>query len=597
MKNICLSPERPPCLPSEKSQLRRPATLLISAILLAAGITGQAAAESAADLADDARVGRFSGVVATAERGIVHVVDARGAAAAGSDIVNGAQVAYPLASVTKVLTATTVMRLVEDGRIDLTDTVANYLPEYADRPFAGVTIAQLLSHTGGVPSLLKNDQGLGDEPLDFNVLALPTSTSALIDQFSAAPLLFEPGARYSYSNSGYILLGRIIEVATGMPYYSALDALVLAPAGVSKEFCLCRDLSGYPNATAFERRGDSFLPAPVIDPSQTFSAAGVRATPEGLLKWSEALMAGRILAPESLERMWTPVAPTRNPGESFALGWLVRDVDGVRQVAHDGTMPGTVSYLVLTPAEHRAVFGDLNRTLDLDHITDSEAYLRQVVSSIVAGNAPATVPALAPSLTDQTLEGAYQLPEDRIFTLQTDAMGQIWLETDGSWSVLQLPKLVHADGPLAEDAAEAITDWAKNGHTGLAEHFSQKMAANVPAGAMDATWSQFIEQFGAYRRHHVYSVTDDFAEVRIDFDRGSMDIGIVYDDGGQINGLQPVGQEVEMPATRLRAWVTAEGNLWIDGFLHGGPDVSASIDSDGGLTFQSGQRAIPQPAQ
>ena len=549
------------------------------------------------DFADDARVGRFSGVVATNKRGVLRVVDARGGAGAGGHIANGVQVAYPLASVTKVLTATTVMRLVEDGRIDLSATVATYLPEYADRPFAEVTIAQLLSHTGGVPSLLKDDQGLGDEPLDFNALALPTSISALIEQFSVAPLLFEPGARYSYSNSGYILLGRIIEVATGMPYYSALDSLVLAPAGISSEFCLCRELSGYPNATAFEHRGDDFFPAAVIDPSQTFSAAGVRATPEGLLKWSEALMAGRILAPETLERMWTPVVTTRNPGESFALGWLVRDVDGVRQVAHDGTMPGIVSYLVLSPADHSAVFGDLNRTLDLDHITDSEAYLRRVVSSVVAGSPPATVPALAKSLPKETRQGTYRLPEGRFFTLQTDAMGQIWIETDGRWSVLQLPKLVQADGPLAVDAAEAITGWATNGQTGLAAHFSPDMVANVPVGAMDATWSQFIEQFGAYRSHHVYSVTADFAEVRIDFERGSMDIGVVYDAQGQINGLQPVGQETEMPATRLRAWVADKDDLWIDGFVHGGPDVSASIDSDGGLTFQSGQRAIPQPAR
>lgn len=576
---------------------RRTIPLVSAAVLMVAGLSGQASAEAAADLANDARVGRFSGVMASNEHGNIRVVDARGAADAEETITNGPQVAYALASVTKVLTATAVMRLVEDGRIDLTATVEAYLPEYADQPFGGVTIAQLLSHTSGVPSLLKDDQGLGDEPLDFDALALPTSIRALIDQFSAAPLLFEPGERYSYSNSGYILLGRIIEVVTGAPYYTALDALVLAPAEVSSEFCLCRELTGYPNATAFERHGDSFIPAPVIDPSQTFSAAGVRATPNGLLTWSEALMSGRILRPETLERMWTPIVPTRNPGESFALGWLVRDVDGVRQVAHDGTMPGVISYLVLAPAEHRAVFGNLNRTLDLDHITGSEAYLRQVVSSVVEGQPPATVPALAPSPAGRVLEGVYRLPEDRAFTLQIDTDDQLWLATDGQWSVLQLPKLVRAEGPLAEDAEQAIAGWATNGQPGLAPHFSPDMRANVPAGAMDDTWSQLVEQFGAYRSHHVYSVTDNFAEVRIDFERGSMDIGIVYDDEGHINGLQPVGQETEMPATRVRAWITTDGGLWIDGFAHAGPDVTAAIDSDGGLIFGSDLRAVRQPSQ
>ncbi len=579
------------------SRFRRTMPLIGPAILIAACLPGQAAAASLTDLADDARVGRFSGIVATADRGTVQIVGAHGDAGTSGDIANGIQVAYPLASVTKVLTATAIMRLVEDDRIDLTASVKRYLPEYADRPFANVTIAQLLSHSSGVPSLLKDDQGLGDGPPDFDALALPTSTAALIEQFSSAPLLFEPGDRYSYSNSGYILLGRIIEVVTGQSYYEALDALVLTPAGVSSAFCLCRALPGHANATAFERHGDRFLPAPVIDPSQTFSAAGIRATPGGLLKWSEALMSGRILRPETLELMWKPVVQTRNPGESFALGWLVRDVDGVRQVAHDGTIPGLVSYLVLTPGDHRAVFGDLNRTHGLDHITDSEAYLRQVVSSVVAGRPPATVPALAPSLTGQALEGAYQLAEGRAFTLQADQQGQLWLDTDGNWSVLQLPKLVRAEGQLAVDADEAITGWATKGQAGLASYFSPDMRANVPPGAMDDTWNQLVSQFGAYHRHHVYSVTDRFAEVRIEFDRGSMDIGIVYNGEGQINGLQPVGQETEMPATRVRAWATADGGLWIDGFAHAGPDIGAVIDSDGAMIFQSGQRAVRESAR
>ncbi len=123
MTNISLSPTDIRCSRWKKSRLRRTIPLLGSAFLITTAITGQAVAEPATDLADDARVGRFSGVVATNERGVLRVVDARGGAGAGGHITNGVQVAYPLASVTKVLTASTVMRLVEDGRIDLTATV------------------------------------------------------------------------------------------------------------------------------------------------------------------------------------------------------------------------------------------------------------------------------------------------------------------------------------------------------------------------------------------------------------------------------------------------------------------------------------------
>lgn len=558
---------------------------------------GQAVATTPASLADDARVGRFSGVIATTGRGDVQTLDARGSAVQDGSQANGPQVAYALGSVTKVLTATAVMRLVEEGRIDLAAPVETYLPEYAARPFAGVTIAQLLSHTGGVPSLFQTEQGLGDEAPNFDEISLPIGTSALIDQFSAAPLLFEPGAHFGYSNSGYILLGRIIEVVTGRPYFDALESLVLAPAGVSGEFCLCRDLSGRPDATAFERHADSLAPAPVIDPSQTFSAGGVRATPDGMLRWSEALMSGRILKPETLEQMWAPVTPTRNRGESIALGWLVRDVDGVRRVAHDGALPGSVSYLVLTPSSHRATFGSLNHTLDLEHLSDSEAYLRRVVSSVVSGTPAASVPALAVTSAGEALVGTYILPEGRVFMLRTDAEGQLWLETDGRWSSLQLPKLAYAEGPRATDAQAAITDWATAGQAAFSARFSPNMLANVPPGALDELWSQFTRQFGTYSRHHVYAATDNFAEVRIDFEQASLDIGIVFDNQGRIDGIQPVGQETEMPATRVRAWATADGGLWIDGFAYFGPDVAATLDQQGGLTFQSGQHAVRQPPQ
>lgn len=264
---------------------------LASAVLIAACMAGSALAAPDGPLADDARVGRFSGVLASANRGSIRTLDARGSADVEGRVPNGTRTSYALGSVSKVLTATAVMRLVEEGRIDLSATVQQYLPEYAAKPFAKVTVAQLLSHTAGVPSLYQTEQGLGDEPLDFEVLSTSIHVDALIDQFSGAPLLFEPGARYGYSNSGYILLGRIIEKVTGKPFYAALDSLVLAPAGVSDEFCLCRDLAGHADAIAFERRGDALAPAPVIDPSQTYSAGGIRATPRGLLKWSEALVA------------------------------------------------------------------------------------------------------------------------------------------------------------------------------------------------------------------------------------------------------------------------------------------------------------------
>lgn len=293
--------------------------------------------------------------------------------------------------------------------------------------------------------------------------------------------------------------------------------------------------------------------------------------------------------------MWTPVAPTRLQGESVALGWFVRDVDGKRKVAHDGALPGAVSYLALIPADRRAVFGSLNRTYDLDHLSTSESYLRRTASSAVAGKPPATVPALAGAAATRVLAGEYSLPESRRFSLDVDAAGQLWLETDGQWSALQLPKLVKDDSPRAADAQAAVSAWATEGQSGMAVHFTPDMRANVPPGALDGVWGQFVEQHGAYRRHHVYAASNDFAEVRIEFERASIDIGIVYDAQGLIDGLQPMGQETQMPATRVRAWATADGGLWIDGSPYGGPDVAASINRDRALTFMSGQRAVRLP--
>ncbi len=279
----------------------------------------------------------FSGTVIVAKHGVPIFAKAYNRADRERDIANTLDTPFNVGSINKMFTAVAIMRLVQDGRISLTDTVGTFIPDYPNREIADhVTIHHLLTHTGGTGDIF----GPGYD--DYR-LKLRTHDDYLKHFGERAPL-DEPGKRFKYSNYGFVLLGAIIERVTHKPYYDAVAELVYAPAGMTSTSAPIIDepigAIGYTRARTTEL-------APNVDilPYRGTAAGGGWSTTGDLLRFANALV-GHVLLDAKHTELVTTGKVDAGPF-SYAYGFAVMQIDGVRCIGHAGGFPGANGELLV----------------------------------------------------------------------------------------------------------------------------------------------------------------------------------------------------------------------------------------------------------
>lgn len=251
---------------------------------------------------------------------------------------NTADTSFRIGSVTKQFTAAAILVLEQQGKLSVTDTVAEHLPDYP-KIGADVTIHQLLTHTSGIPSYTSLPELMAERDS-------PHTVKQIVDLFSKLPLEFEPGSKFSYSNSGYFLLGAIIEAVSGRSYADALQTELFAPAGLKNT--AVGDVGGN-RALGYEPGADDdeLEMAHAIDMSVPFAAGAVRSTANDLVRWHRAITGDKILTAQSRRKLFQ-VEPATG-GAHYAYGWTVQTVDGKRVVSHSGGIDGFSTQLSCVP--------------------------------------------------------------------------------------------------------------------------------------------------------------------------------------------------------------------------------------------------------
>jgi CubicO group peptidase (beta-lactamase class C family) len=265
---------------------------------------------------------------------------------------------FLVASVTKTFTATTLMRLVAEGKVELNAPVRRYLPELQlkDRQAADtVTVLNLLNHTAGFDWRVNADTGEGDD-------ALARSVAKMLSLKQIAP----PGTRVSYSQAGYNLLGRLIEKVTGQTFEQAVASLVFEPLGLSHSFFARDDIMTRRFAVGHNRGEDGTLSIarPWRHSRGDNPGGGLASSVADLLRWARfhlgdgsAASGARVLPTNVLHQMKEPTAELRAStlGDAVGLSWFLRDVDGVRTVGHGGSANGQFAELLIVPERTFAV--------------------------------------------------------------------------------------------------------------------------------------------------------------------------------------------------------------------------------------------------
>ncbi len=248
------------------------------------------------------------------------------------NIPNTPTTKFRLGSVTKQFTAAAILLLTEQGKLALEDNVKKHWPG-APAAWDAITIFQLLTHTSGIPNVT-NDAEFRQWKVH------PSTPEQTLAHVRDKPLDFEPGARMSYTNSGYVLLSYLVERSSGRSYADFLRDNIFKPLGMND--------SGYDvSAAILPQRAAGYGPgmvnAPYTDMTVPHGAGALYSTTEDLLRWTQGLFGGRLISAASLEKMTTPFK------DNYAFGVVVTDAGGRKSVSHGGGIEGFNTQLTYYP--------------------------------------------------------------------------------------------------------------------------------------------------------------------------------------------------------------------------------------------------------
>ncbi|HJQ40613.1 MAG TPA: serine hydrolase [Thermoanaerobaculia bacterium] len=276
----------------------------------------------------------FNGSALVAEKGQVILRKGYGLANMEWDVPNAADTKFRLGSITKQFTSMVIMQLVSEGKIKLDEKMTAYLPEYRKDTGDKITIRHLLTHTSGIPSYTGFPGFFQKSSRD------PYEVDAFVKEFASRDLEFEPGTKWAYNNSGYFLLGAIIEKVTGKSYADAVKERIFDPLGMKD--------SGYDSfATVLPKRAagyaltpNGYVNAPYLDMSIPYAAGSLYSTVEDLYKWDRALYGDKLLSADLKKTMFTPLL------QNYAFGWAVAPLKlddqktEVATIRHNGGIHG-----------------------------------------------------------------------------------------------------------------------------------------------------------------------------------------------------------------------------------------------------------------
>jgi len=252
---------------------------------------------------------------------------------------------YEIGSNTKQFTAAAIMMLVEEGKVRLEDPITKYFPE-APQTWRGITIRHLITHTSGIQNHVAVPRWLDVFRTNLAFETTPTRDD-LLKMFFKLPLEFQPGETWAYDNTGYYLLGIVIEKASGKSYWQFLDERIFKPLGMTAT----RSTDPQPivpnRASGYEWKNDHFENRPVLLPAIGFSAGSLLSTVEDTVKWDGALYGEKLLKKSSLDQMWTATMAKDGADAPFnyGFGWFIDSYHGHRLVQHSGGTPGFSSVI------------------------------------------------------------------------------------------------------------------------------------------------------------------------------------------------------------------------------------------------------------
>lgn len=308
--------------------------------------------------------GMFNGTALVYQYGRPVLVKGYGYRDVAKKLPNDSNTVFQIGSVSKTFTSVMIMMLQEQGKLNVKDKLTKYFPDYPDGD--KTTIENLLTHTSGIYNYTE------DTAFANSGMYSHKSRKEMMGLFKDKLTGIEPGSKFSYSNSNYLLLGYIIEDVTGKTYYAALRDMILLPLGMKNTGCNFSGLKNKNKATGYYSIDDmNGMKAPAVDSSVSYAAGCIYTTVTDLYKWADAVHHAKLISAESWKLMTTPFK------EYYGYGWMIGETIGKKSIGHNGSIHGFGSNLFLTPDDAGTIIL-ISNCMDND-----QAQIRRNISSVL----------------------------------------------------------------------------------------------------------------------------------------------------------------------------------------------------------------------
>lgn len=251
------------------------------------------------------------------------------------------EMVFRIGSITKQFTAVAILQLMEQGKLSLQDDITKFIPDYPTQGYK-ITIEHLLTHTSGIKSYTNAPEFAGYSRID-------KTPEEVIKIFRNQPMEFAPGTKWNYNNSGYFLLGYIIEKASGKSYPDYLEENFFKPLGMTGSLFGSDSKIVKNRASGYQPGKDGVQNAEIMSMTVPYSAGSIQSTVEDLYKWNQAVHSYKLVKKETLQKAFTEYKLSDGKGTGYGYGWMLKQLQNSPTIEHGGGINGYLSYAIYLP--------------------------------------------------------------------------------------------------------------------------------------------------------------------------------------------------------------------------------------------------------
>ena len=374
------------------------------------------------------------------------------------------EMVFRIGSISKQFTAAAILLLSERGKLALTDDIRKYLPNYPTHG-ASITIEHLLTHTSGIKSFAELPSFTPEPATDI-------SPAQVLEQFKNLPLQFQPGTQSHFSESGYLLLGVIIEKVSGEPYEKFLDQNIFQPLGMTHTGISRRDRFVAGRVVGYTQKGLEFVEAPYVSVMPYLASKALESSADDLAIWASAMDDGKLLRKESWQRMFTAYRLKDGSSSGYGYGWLTGEFAGQALATHDGKMNGFTDTIFRLPGERLTVIILTNQNPEAFPVGPTAFRLAAAMLNLNKQFEDPPVAHVAPSAIG-SVAGIYEIPQGQRVTVRaaSDHLVVQWYgspprnaypETGRTFFLKNtLVRFIFGDGELTFQYSDGYIDHAK----------------------------------------------------------------------------------------------------------------------------------------